>query len=232
MKNENIKSSFWNQGFVVLENFFKDDIMDLYNQKIKQHFGSNPEWQHDEAFISRSSAEVIPWFPYRDSNGGFDLINDNDKFNEITDLILGKGWDNLYCMMMFSKAGSRGQSWHQDCLPDNPHQFNLNRLIYTHDITYETGGGIVVMPKSHKIGLLPAGKPNEELAGQVVFHPKKGTVIFLHGHCFHKVKPVKSDRISTNFRAVPKNTPADITDICVYRNMKYQFSTSEVIEER
>ncbi|MGB3145387.1 MAG: hypothetical protein WBB24_14895 [Maribacter sp.] len=70
------------------------------------------------------------------------------------------------------------------------------------------------------------------MEGQLVFKPKKGTLIFLHGHCFYRVMPVKSDRISSNFRAVPKGTPEDITDICVYRNMKYKFSTFEVIKER
>jgi len=228
----NIKKVFWDQGFLILENFFDSDLMDSYNNKIKKHYGSDPVWQHDAEFISKSSAEVIPWFPYQDGTGGFDLVNEDENFNEITKSILGKGWNNLYCMMMFSKAGSQGQSWHQDCLSDDPYKFNLNRLVYTHDITDETGGDIVLMPKSHKKGILPAGNPIADLDGQIEFKPEKGTVIFLHGHCFHKVKPVKSDRISTNFRAVPKNTPRDITDVCVYRNMKYRFSTSEIIEER
>jgi hypothetical protein len=39
-------------------------------------------------------------------------------------------------------------------------------------------------------------------------------------------------RFSTNYRACPKGTPADITDICVYRNMRYRFSTNSVVEER
>ncbi len=41
-----------------------------------------------------------------------------------------------------------------------------------------------------------------------------------------------SCRFSSNFRSAPKGRPEDITDICVYRNMRYRFSTSEVIEER
>ena len=27
-------------------------------------------------------------------------------------------------------------------------------------------------------------------------------------------------------------TPANITDICVYRNMRYRFETNEVVEDR
>lgn len=232
MELKEIKERFWREGYVVLENFFDDDLMDSYNEKIKEHYGVDPAWEHDEKFIAKSSAEVIPWFPYREGEGGFDGIDKDEKFNKITGTLLGEKWENLYCMMMFSKAGSKGQSWHQDCPPDNPLKFNLNRLVYTHDITEKTGGAIVIMPESHKAGILPVGSPNEDIEGQVVFKPKKGTVIFLHGHCFHRVMPVLSDRISSNFRAVPKDTPEDITDICVYRNMKYKFSTSEVIEER
>nr|WP_299337761.1 phytanoyl-CoA dioxygenase family protein [Allomuricauda sp.] len=232
MDFKKIHDTFWDQGYVIFEKFFDDSLMDVYNDKILKHYGVNPNWEHTDEFISKSAVEVIPWFPYREGNGGFDGIDRHKGFNQITNAILMDGWQNLYCMMMFSKAGSKGQAWHQDCPPDNPLKYNLNRLVYTHDITDETGGEIVIMPKAHKAGVLPAGKPHEDIDGQLVFQPKKGTVVFLHGHCFHRVMPVKKDRISTNFRAVPLGTPEDITDICIYRNMKYRFSTSEVIEER
>ena len=39
-------------------------------------------------------------------------------------------------------------------------------------------------------------------------------------------------RFSTNYRAMPAGTPDDITDVCVYRNMRYRFSTESVVEER
>lgn len=232
MDFKKIHDTFWDQGYIIFEKFFDDTLMDGYNEKILKHYGVNPNWEHTDEFISKSAVEVIPWFPYRDGSGGFDGIDKNEDFNQITDAILKNGWNNLYCMMMFSKAGSKGQAWHQDCPPENPIKYNLNRLVYTHDITDETGGEIVIMPKAHKAGILPVGKPHEDIEGQLIFQPKKGTVVFLHGHCFHRVMPVKKDRISTNFRAVPIGTPEDITDICVYRNMRYRFSTSEVIEER
>ena len=227
-----IADEFWDNGYIVFENFFSDDLMDAYNAKILDHYGVNPAWEHTNEFIAKSAVEVIPWFPYREGKPYFDGIDKNQQFNAITNAILKDGWDNLYCMMMFSKAGSKGQAWHQDCPPEDSTKFNLNRLVYTHDITAETGGGIVIMPKAHKAGVLPVGIPHEDIEGQLTYHPKKGTVIFLHGHCFHRVLPVKKDRISSNFRAVPRGTPEDITDICVYRNMRYKFSTEEVIEER
>lgn len=232
MNAQELAKQFWEEGYVVLENFFDDDLMDEYNGKIQEHYGVDPDWEHTDEFIAKSAVEVVPWFPYREGKPYFDGIDKDERFNEITDAILKDGWDNLYCMMMFSKAGSKGQAWHQDCPPEDKTKYNLNRLVYTHDITDETGGEIVVMPRAHKAGVLPVGVPHADLDGQLVFQPKKGTVIFLHGHCFHKVMPVKKDRISSNFRAVPKGTPEDITDVCVYRNMRYRFSSSEVIEER
>ena len=136
-------------------------------------------------------------------------------------------------MVMFSKQGTSGQAWHQDCPPDDPQQFNLNRLVYTRDISDEIGGQTVVVPGSHRAGELPVGDPTGHFDGEVVLRPKKGTLVLLHGHTWHRVLPIKGRyRFSTNYRAAPAGVPDDVTDVCVYRNMRYQFSTSEVIEER
>lgn len=232
MDYKKIKQEFWDKGYVIFEDFFPDDLMDRYQQLISDHFKVNADWGHTNDYISKSENEVIPWFPYLEKKPYFDGIDRDNTFNKITDAILNNGWENLYCMMMFSKAGSKGQAWHQDCPPENSKMYNLNRLVYTHDITEESGGEIVIMPEAHKAGVLPVGVPHEDIEGQIVFRPKKGTVIFLHGHCFHRVLPVKADRVSSNFRVVPSGVPADITDVCVYRNMRYKFSTEEIIEER
>lgn len=232
MDYKKIKQEFWEKGYVIFENFFPDDLMNRYQRIILDHFRLNSDWEHTSDYISKSENEVIPWFPYLENKPYFDDIDKNHTFNKITNAILDDSWENLYCMMMFSKAGSKGQAWHQDCPPENSKMYNLNRLVYTQDITEATGGEIVIMPEAHKAGVLPVGVPHEDIEGQIVFRPKKGTVIFLHGHCFHRVMPVKSDRVSSNFRAVPLGVPKDITDICVYRNMRYKFSTAEIIEER
>jgi len=136
-------------------------------------------------------------------------------------------------MVMFSKQGTSGQAWHQDCPPDSPVVFNLNRLVYTSDITDEVGGQTVVVPGSHRNGVIPAGDPVGSFENQVVLRPKRGTVVLLHGHTWHRVLPITgSYRFSTNYRAAPAGTPDDVTDVCVYRNMRYQFSTSKIIEDR
>lgn len=95
LKTDLIHNVFWQQDYVVLDNFFYDALMDSYNKKIKQHFGKDPQWKHDAAFISKTSAEVIPWFPYQKGKGGFDGINENQEFNSITSRILMAGWHNL-----------------------------------------------------------------------------------------------------------------------------------------
>ena len=232
MDFEKVRTEFWEKGYVIFDKFFPDKLMDEYQQIILDHFRTTRDWEHTTDFITISENEVIPWFPYMEDKPYFDGIDKDETFNEITNVILNNNWENLYCMMMFSEAGSKGQAWHQDCPPENPKRFNLNRLVYSHDITNDTGGEIVIIPEAHKAGVLPVGVPHEDIEGQIVFRPKKGTVIFLHGHCFHRVMPVKADRVSSNFRAVPKGAPKDITDICVYRNMRYKFSTAEIVEER
>ena len=152
---------------------------------------------------------------------------------ELTRHVLGEDWTSLYSMVMFSRQGSKGQAWHQDCSPDDPERFNLNRLVYTRDISDDIGGQTVIMPGSHLRGELTVGDPDEDLDGQLIISPRKGTLVLLHGHCWHRVLPVHGDfRFSTNYRACPKGTAADITDVCVYRNMRYRFSTSSVVEER
>ena len=137
-------------------------------------------------------------------------------------------------MVMFSKKGTKGQAWHQDCLPDDPQLFNMNRLIYTMDIDkHTTGGQTLVMPGSHKQGILPSTTSEFDESKAIVLSPKKGSLVLLHGHCYHKVTEVTGTyRVSTNYRVAPKDTPEDITDIGVYRNMLYQFSTASIIKER
>ena len=225
--------TFWKQGYLVIEDFFSVELMDNLQKIILGHYGLNPKYAHEATFLSKSATEVIPWFPQRSGEQAFDEIEHTIQMQTLTEAILGKDWKTLYCMTMFSKKGSRGQAWHQDCPPNELQQFNLNRLVYTMDIDDQVGGEVLVIPGSHRLGKLPAGDVNEEFPEQVILTPKKGTLVIIHGHTWHRVLPIKGEyRLSTNYRAVPQNTPEDITDICVYRNMLYQFSTSKVLEDR
>ena len=228
-----LKAGFDRDGYTVVDNFFDDSLMDRLDGIIRSYYGNNPDFWHDDEFLEKAKTEVVPWFPQREGVTAFDEIEEDERLRSLSQAILGTDWNSQYCMVMFSKQGTAGQAWHQDCPPDDPRRHNLNRLVYTSDITTEIGGQTVVVPGSHKKGLLPIGDPVGEFDGQVVLKPKKGTLVILHGHTWHRVLPVTgSYRFSTNYRAAPKGTPDDITDVCVYRNMRYRFSTSSVIEER
>lgn len=233
MTIDTLKKAFAHDGYVVIENFFDDALMAHLDGLIRTYYGDNPDFWHNDEFLQKAQTEVVPWFPQREGVSDFDVIEHDQRLRELSEAILGADWQIQYCMVMFSKQGTAGQAWHQDCPPEDPARHNMNRLVYTSDITDEIGGQTVVVPGSHKRGLLTVGDPIGEFDDQVVLRPKKGTLVLLHGHTWHRVLPIKGKyRFSTNFRSAPAGTPEDITDICVYRNMRYQFSTSSVVEER
>lgn len=164
MQLSELSNTFWEQGYLVIEDFFSNNTMDGLQNLILNHYGMDPAYEHDASFIAKSATEVIPWFPQQSGEQAFDEIEQCPNMFELTQAILGAGWQGLYCMTMFSK---------------------------------------------------------------------KGTLVIIHGHTWHRVLPIKGEyRLSTNYRAIPENTPESITDICVYRNMLYQFSTSKVLEDR
>jgi hypothetical protein len=227
-----LANEFWKKGFIYIPNFFSLDLMDELQQLILAHYGDNPEFCHDAEFLKKSKTEVIPWFPQRQGQKEFHRVDQDVRLKNLTTAILGEGWSNQYSMVMLSKAGTRGQAWHQDCPSEDPSQFNLNRLVYTMDITEKTGGQVVVRPSTHTQGLMTVGDPDENFKDQIEIAPKKGDLVLLHGHTWHKIRPTNQNRVSTNYRAGPKGVPEGITDICIYRNMRYQFSTNTILEER
>jgi len=229
-----LAQQFWQEGYIVINNFFDLELMEKYNQEILKHFGMTPNFEHTEEFLARAAVEVVPWFPQREGHKDFDIVANDERFKTLTQAILDHDWYEQYSMVMFSKKGTSGQAWHQDCPPDDPKYFNVNRLIYTMDIDKEkTGGQTLVMPGSHLKGLIPSMSEPFEEDKKVVLSPKKGSIVFLHGHCWHSVLPVTGEyRVSTNYRCASKGTPENITDIGIYRNIRYQFSTSSIVEER
>ncbi len=228
-----IRDEFWAKGYVVIEDFFDEALMDELHALILAHFYGAVDSCLTDEFAVRAKTEIVPWFPQRESVSRFDVIDDDARLAALTAAVLGEGWHSQYCMVMYSAQGTNGQAWHQDCPPETKDDYNLNRLLYTRDIVDEIGGQLVLVPRTHTGGALPAGDPQGVFAGQLTLYPKKGTLVLIHGHCWHRVLPVKGPyRVSTNYRAAPAGTPDDVTDICVYRNMRYQFSTKRVVEER
>lgn len=228
-----LANEFWQQGYLSIDDFFDEELMDVYQGHILQHFGNHSHFGHNAEFLEKSNTDVIPWFPQQEGCHAFNIAEEDQRLIELTNTILGAGWSSLYSMVMYSHQGSNGQAWHQDCPPEDSSQFNLNRLVYSMDIDRRIGGETVVIPGSHRGGSITVGNINEDFPEQVVLSPKKGTLVLIHGHLWHRVLPVTGPyRFSANYRCCPANTPEDITDICVYRNMRYQFSTQKVLEER
>ena len=230
-----VTDEFNREGFVLLPAFFERDLMYRVDLAICSQFANVPEFSHSNEFITLSRAEIVPWFPQAEPKGAalFDEIDAHPAFAELTRAVLGDGWSNLFSMAMFSAQGSAGQPWHQDCPPENAKIFNLNRLIYPSPITARIGGEVGVIPRSHKFGEVPKGLSTDCLDGEVVLRPGKGDLLLLHGHCWHRVLCVHGgSRYSLNHRAGPAGVDAGVTDICVYRNMRYRFSTAEVLIDR
>ena len=233
MNMNQLANSFHLNGYVYIENFFDRNLMDLYQNKILDHFALDSSYKHESDFIKKSDTDVIPWFPQNDGEKAFDIIEQDKRLKNLTEAILGPGWKSLYCMVMYSNKSSNGQAWHQDCDPSNSNIFNLNRLIYTMDINKISGGEVELIPCSHKKGIIPPISEGDDLDGSITIEPKKGSLLMLHGHLWHKVLPINQTiRASTNYRCIPNGVPDSITDICVYRNMLYQFSDERVLEER
>ena len=230
---QKIREEFWAHGYVVLEDFFAGPLMDELHELILAQFQGKYDSCLNDEFATRAQTQIVPWFPQREGVERFNVIDDDARLAGLTAAVLGAGWHSQYCMVMYSAPGTNGQAWHQDCPPETKDDYNLNRLVYTRDISDEIGGQLRLVPRTHTGGALPAGDPHGDFEGQLTLYPKKGTLVLLHGHCWHSVRPVHGPyRVSTNYRAAPANTPDDVTDVCVYRNMRYRFSTKTVVEER
>ena len=121
---DNKAQEFWQHGYLSIDNFFDAQLMDKYQQSILMHFGDDPDFAHNEEFLQKSNTDVIPWFPQLDGLHDFDIAEQDQRLINLTKAILGPDWNSLPSMIMFSKKGSNGQAWHQDC-----HQkINLNSI--------------------------------------------------------------------------------------------------------
>ena len=189
MNTTQLLEKFQRDGYLLLHNFFDTDLMQRLDALIREHFGDDPSFLHSDEFLEKAKTDVIPWFPQSDGPCEFDLLDDHDELRQLTRTLLGEGWQRMNCMVMFSKQGTAGQAWHQDCAPEHPARYNLNRLVYTSDIDDETGGQIVVVPGSHRRGLLPAGNPWADFEDQQILRPR-------NGHACAVARPYLASRIT------------------------------------
>lgn len=226
-----LRDQFLTHGYVLLEDVLDPALLAACDTAMYAHFAGHLDQAHADNFRA-AQTDVVPWGPAEAGVEPFVRLTADPVLDAATRAVLGGPYAIQGSLVMYSPPHSVGQAWHQDCPCADANRFNLNRLIYTRDIGAH-GGQVVIVPGSHRQGELPAGEPHGDLPGQLVLAPKAGTLLFLHGHCYHKVLPVTSQpRISVNLRALPQGTPANITDLGVYRNLVYRFSTREVVRQR
>ena len=83
-----MSDQFWRHGFLVIPNFFNPGLMDCYEKLITQHFGHNPDFEHESEFLEKAATEVIPWFPQREGATEFDRAQNNQSLNQYSTSIL------------------------------------------------------------------------------------------------------------------------------------------------
>lgn len=232
---ERLREIFRQYGVLVFPDYLdearlanlNDAIAGHYNPIVKERFGVESISEAGAAF----ECEVLSWDPRTEGSRPFQELADDDELARLTEAVLGEGFTAPASLVMWSVGGGKGQAWHQDCPPDDPKAFNVNRLFYMQD-TREEDGAIVVVPGSHTRGRISRGGPQESLDGEVVLTPSAGTLVLLHGHVFHRVTPNVSrrPRVSVNLRAYPAGVSPSVNSIGVYRNGAYDFANQKRVD--
>ena len=88
MNYKALAEQFWAQGYVMLEGFFDESLMDAYDELIVDHFGSEPEYLHNEEFLEKAATDVIPWFPQQEGVAAFDVVENDKRLQILTEAIL------------------------------------------------------------------------------------------------------------------------------------------------
>lgn len=226
-----LRQRFDLDGVVVMPRFLAEAQILPLRRELDAHYAplaSKAATSHNGAgILARFECDVMVWAPLSEGNAAFVALDEMRELAEVTEALLDAGYTtNPQGLVMYSVAGGRGQAWHQDCPPGGPEstEFNLNRLIYTYDVAL-ADGAIVFVPGSHRVGRIPSGGHQEPIEGEVTLEPRAGTIIFLHGHVYHRVTPNLNmkPRTSINLRAYPVGTDSKVNCIGVYRNGDVNF---------
>ena len=54
-----LHTEFWKDGYLVLEDFFESGLMNRMDQTIRNWFGDDPKFWHEEEFLKKSSQGQI-----------------------------------------------------------------------------------------------------------------------------------------------------------------------------
>ena len=228
------RRQFAEHGVVVVPGFLDHEQVALLHREIDAHYGPLVRERFGIEAVSQAAiemdCEVITWDPLGEEVEPFQVLAADPRLATLTRELIGE-FSAPGSLLMWSVGGGKGQAWHQDCPPDDPSQFNLNRLFYLQD-TEVDDGAVVVVPGSHRMGRISPGAPQAPIPGEVMLTPRAGTLVLLHGHIYHRVTPNVSlrPRVSVNLRAYPADVPREITRIGLYRNAAYDFLAGKRID--
>lgn len=233
---DDIAGRFERDGVVVLPRFIDSARLAHLNAAVDAHYA--PLLADAAAHLSSARAgqeqfecDVIGWNPDEDAPG-FAAVRHDAALCAVTAACLGEGFTTPGIMVFLAVGGGKGQAWHQDC-PVMPNRaFNLNRLLYTRDVTYEDGATVVV-PGSHLWGRIPPGGNQDAIEGEVALTPAAGTLVIMHGRVYHRVTPNRTGRprLSINFRAFAQGVSPGVCSIGVYRNGAFDFGRNELVAQ-
>lgn len=231
---ESLRRQFAEHGVVVIADFLDHEQLALLRREVDAHYGPLVRERFGIDAVSRAGiemdCEVIVWDPVGEQVEPFLALATEPRLATLTRDLIG-AFSAPGSLVMWSVGGGKGQAWHQDSPPGAPSRFNLNRLFYLQDTEFDDGA-VVVVPGSHRTGRISPGPPQEPIPGEVVLTPRAGTLVFLHGHTYHRVTPNVSrrPRVSVNLRAYPAGVPREVTRIGIYRNVAYDFQAGKQIE--
>lgn len=232
---EHLRAQFDEYGVLVFEDYLEPAVLRELNDAISAHYNPIVRERFGVDAIGVAGVdfecEVISWDPITEGVQAFRRLGEQGELATITEALIGPGYSSPRGLVMWSVGGGKGQAWHQDCPPDQPAAYNVNRLFYMQN-TAQEDGAIVVVPGSHRMGRISRGGPQEPIAGEIVLTPSAGTMVFLHGHVYHRVTPnvSKKPRVSVNLRAYPAGVSADVNRIGIYRNGAYDFQAGVKVD--
>ena len=148
------RRKFAEHGVVVVPGFLDREQVAFLNREIDAHYGPLVRERFGIGAVSRAAIEmdcdVITWDPLGEEVEPFQVLAADPRLATLTRELIGE-FSAPGSLAMWSVGGGKGQAWHQDCPPDDPSQFNLNRLFYLQD-TEVDDGAVVVVPGSHRMG--------------------------------------------------------------------------------
>lgn len=220
MTIQTLEQQFARDGFVHIPQFLDAELISALDADIEAHYAAIDESAHSlGAFMEDFACDVIPWDPLSEDCASFRALAAMPRLATVTKACIGAHFSVFNSLVMYSKRGGRGQSWHQDSMPGPSAGFNLNRLCYVRPVAADDGA-LVIVPGSHRCGRIPDGAHQAAMPGEIMICPQAGDLLLVHGWCFHRVLPNSSGRtrVSINIRAYPQGVDQSVCATGVYRN--------------